>query len=103
MMNQGSAVATMGPLGARWGPHVLRSSASEERGLTPSLEQRKVRPAPAARFRTTMPSNVEERSGLQARVVAALCDPARFGSSCQRVTLLETHISYVLLTGPFAC
>ena len=38
----------------------------------------------------------------QARLVAALADPARFGPGCASVTVLETHISYVLLTGPHA-
>ena len=38
----------------------------------------------------------------QARLVAALADPARFGPGCARVTVLETHISYVLLTGRHA-
>ncbi len=38
----------------------------------------------------------------QARLVAALAQPARFDAECERVTVLETHISYVLLTGRFA-
>ncbi|TMH60646.1 MAG: aminoglycoside phosphotransferase [Betaproteobacteria bacterium] len=38
----------------------------------------------------------------QARLVAALAQPARFDADCERVTVLETHISYVLLTGRFA-
>jgi uncharacterized protein len=38
----------------------------------------------------------------QARLVAALADPARFGPACARVSVLETHISYVLLTGQHA-
>src|SRR5213079_1741999 len=38
----------------------------------------------------------------QARLVAALAQPARFDVDCERVTVLETHISYVLLTGRFA-
>ncbi|HEX8009773.1 MAG TPA: AAA family ATPase [Casimicrobiaceae bacterium] len=38
----------------------------------------------------------------QARLVAALAQPARFGPDCTRVTVLETHISYVLLTGQYA-
>ena len=49
-----------------------------------------------------MPSKVEADAGLQIRLIAALRDPARFGGSCERVELLETHISYVLLTGAFA-
>ena len=35
----------------------------------------------------------------QGRLVAALAQPARFDADCERVTTLETHISYVLLTG----
>jgi len=38
----------------------------------------------------------------QARLIAALAQPVRFGPDCQRVTVLETHISYVLLTGRYA-
>jgi aminoglycoside phosphotransferase family enzyme/predicted kinase len=38
----------------------------------------------------------------QARLVASLRNPAVFGTGCARVAMLETHISYVLLTGKFA-
>ncbi|MEO8346327.1 MAG: AAA family ATPase [Betaproteobacteria bacterium] len=38
----------------------------------------------------------------QRRLVAALANPARFGRGCTGVTVLETHISYVLLTGRHA-
>jgi aminoglycoside phosphotransferase family enzyme len=38
----------------------------------------------------------------QQRLVAALSDPALFGPECRGVTVLETHISYVLLTGQHA-
>lgn len=38
----------------------------------------------------------------QDRLVAALAKPALFGPECDRVTLLQTHISYVLLTGRHA-
>lgn len=42
-------------------------------------------------------------SGMdQARLLAALCRPAVFGPGCTRVERLETHISYVLLTGQLA-
>ncbi len=41
-------------------------------------------------------------SAKQARLVAGLRDPARFGAPCRRVDLLETHISRVLLTGTTA-
>jgi aminoglycoside phosphotransferase family enzyme/predicted kinase len=39
---------------------------------------------------------------LQAGLIDALCNPAHFGNRCERVRLLETHISYVLLTGAYA-
>ena len=38
----------------------------------------------------------------QARLIAALADPAVFGPGCERVRHLETHISHVLLTGTHA-
>jgi uncharacterized protein len=38
----------------------------------------------------------------QTRLLAALAQPARFGPDCEHVTALETHISYVLLTGRYA-
>ena len=38
----------------------------------------------------------------QNRLVAALANPAIFGPACARVVVLETHISYVLLTGQHA-
>jgi aminoglycoside phosphotransferase family enzyme/predicted kinase len=38
----------------------------------------------------------------QARLLAALSHPAVFGAGCTRVERLETHISYVLLTGQHA-
>ena len=38
----------------------------------------------------------------QDRLVAALAHPAVFGAGCARVVVLETHISYVLLTGQHA-
>jgi len=38
----------------------------------------------------------------QSRLVAALANPAVFGPACTRVIVLETHISYVLLTGQHA-
>lgn len=42
------------------------------------------------------------RAGTQARLVASLRDPTRFGRDCERVQVLETHISYVFLTGRYA-
>ena len=41
-------------------------------------------------------------AGDQARLIAALRNPAVFGHAVQRVTIIETHISYVLLTGAHA-
>jgi aminoglycoside phosphotransferase family enzyme/predicted kinase len=38
----------------------------------------------------------------QARLIAALCEPRRHGAACAAVRVIETHISYVLLTGEFA-
>jgi aminoglycoside phosphotransferase family enzyme/predicted kinase len=38
-------------------------------------------------------------SGEQARLIRSLIDPALYGSSCSEVRVIETHISYVLLTG----
>ena len=43
--------------------------------------------------------NAKGNASDQARLVAALADPARFGPACASVAVLETHISYVLLTG----
>jgi len=38
----------------------------------------------------------------QARLVRALTNPGLYGDSCTGVRVIETHISYVLLTGQFA-
>jgi len=38
----------------------------------------------------------------QAELIAGLCKSAQFGAPCDRIRLLETHISYVLLTGTHA-
>jgi len=38
----------------------------------------------------------------QTRLVRALCEPALYGPSCTTVRVIETHISYVLLTGRYA-
>jgi aminoglycoside phosphotransferase family enzyme/predicted kinase len=45
---------------------------------------------------------VAEGASDQARLLEALSRPAVFGPGCSRVECLETHISYVLLTGTFA-
>jgi len=49
-----------------------------------------------------VPSSREIGPAEQARLVAALREPSRHGPDCARVDLLETHISYVLLTGVHA-
>jgi len=46
--------------------------------------------------------SADGRAYDQARLVAALADPALFEPGCERVRHLETHISHVLLTGAFA-
>src|SRR5581483_4235040 len=38
----------------------------------------------------------------QRRLVARLADPATHGPHCRRTRLIETHISFVILTGVFA-
>jgi len=38
----------------------------------------------------------------QARLLESLSNPALYGPLCTGVRLLETHISYVLLTGRYA-
>jgi len=39
---------------------------------------------------------------MQARLIASLTNPTIFGKDVERVEVLETHISYILLTGPYA-
>jgi aminoglycoside phosphotransferase family enzyme/predicted kinase len=46
--------------------------------------------------------NAAARLAVQARLVSALRDAAISGAEGRRVELIETHISYVLLTGQFA-
>ena len=48
------------------------------------------------------PMNATGDPASQARLVAALVDPAVFGPGCKGVRHLETHISHVLLTGAHA-
>ncbi|HEV8552789.1 MAG TPA: AAA family ATPase [Casimicrobiaceae bacterium] len=52
--------------------------------------------------RTLMPQGTDTPGVDQARLVAGLCRPAVFGPGCTRVERLETHISFVLLTGRYA-
>ena len=65
-----------------------------------------VTPAPSPAVDRKSPAFVassgEIGPGEQARLVAALREPSRHGPDCTRVDLLETHISYVLLTGKHA-
>lgn len=49
-----------------------------------------------------MESTAHRDSESQHTLVKALCDPARYAHPVQAIELLETHISYVILTGPFA-
>ena len=48
------------------------------------------------------PEATERRLAAQRALVQALCDPACFPHEAGPVRLLETHISFVLLTGGFA-
>ena len=43
-----------------------------------------------------------EAAALQQRLAAALRDPASFGPACTSVQVIETHISWVYLTGSYA-
>src|SRR5271167_3267482 len=47
-------------------------------------------------------ATVVESETDQARLLSALACPAIFGPGCTRVERLETHISYILLTGQHA-
>ena len=51
---------------------------------------------------TTANANFADLADEQRTLVQALQDPARYPYPVARVTLIETHISYVLLTGSFA-
>src|SRR5487761_1981245 len=44
----------------------------------------------------------DEAAALQQRLAAALRDPASFGPECASVRVIETHISWVYLTGAYA-
>src|ERR1700693_4971702 len=48
------------------------------------------------------PPDSTEPVSDQARLIASLRAPAVFGDECACVSVLETHISYVLLTGKHA-
>jgi len=48
------------------------------------------------------PESLATRADEQARLVRALASPTLYGDWCTSVRVLETHISYVLLTGRFA-
>src|SRR5438477_5324353 len=48
-------------------------------------------------------STAQRPSALdQAALVKSLCKPAAWGPDVERVIVIETHISYVLLTGTYA-
>lgn len=55
-----------------------------------------------AMLRTLRPRETDTPGVDQARLVAALAYPAAFGPGCTHVERLETHISYVFLTGRYA-
>ncbi len=73
--------------------HGRQSTDSVTAARSPAVDR--TSPAFAASSREIGP-------GEQARLVAALREPWRHGPDCTRVDLLETHISYVLLTGAHA-
>jgi len=55
-----------------------------------------------ARGRFGESANISDSADVQRILVQALQDPARYPDAVGQVTLLETHISYVLLTGSLA-
>jgi aminoglycoside phosphotransferase family enzyme/predicted kinase len=63
---------------------------------SPPLDCAKSDPAPGAA------SDASDSVAVQARLVSALRDAARMQAPGDRVRVLETHISYVLLIGQFA-
>ena len=50
----------------------------------------------------TQRADTDMDTAEQTRLIAALQDPARFPHSVERLQVIETHISYVVLTGPYA-
>jgi hypothetical protein len=73
--------------------HGRRHEGASTPPQEPSIDRGRVIPPTESR---------EIGPGEQARIVAALRDPSRHGPGCARVDLVETHISYVLLTGTHA-
>ncbi len=59
-------------------------------------------PLPVSDSSATIEANASARLAAQARLVSALRDAAMAGAKDRRVELIETHISYVILTGQFA-
>ena len=57
---------------------------------------------PVSDSSATIEANGSARLAAQARLVSALRDAAMAGAKDGRVELIETHISYVILTGLFA-
>ena len=51
---------------------------------------------------TTVDAKLADAADAQRTLINALQDPARYPEPVAQVTLIETHISYVLLTGHFA-
>ena len=58
--------------------------------------------APAESIRSCGRCELELDPKLQVGLIAALRNPAHFGGQCKGIKLLETHISFVLLTGTYA-
>ena len=58
--------------------------------------------APAESIRSCAQCELELDPKLQVGLIAALRNPAHFGGQCKGIKLLETHISFVLLTGTYA-
>lgn len=51
---------------------------------------------------TTANPHLDDRDGALSTMLQALCDARRFEHAVEHFDLLETHISFVLLTGPYA-
>jgi aminoglycoside phosphotransferase family enzyme/predicted kinase len=50
-----------------------------------------------------LPAEVpQDERDVQRRLIAALADPARFPHPAPRISVIETHISYIVLTGSYA-
>ena len=79
------------------------SLAGPQRGL-PVLLSGSVRRAPIAPEIRRVPVGAASSIGQDAatRLITALQDPSRYSHPCNAVKVVETHLSWVLLTGAFA-